>query len=583
MRRIWFVLRAVSVLGVSSSFAALRCEAASYQSNGSVSSVQALLRKAHDGDTITIPSGTFTWSNSVTISKAIKIQGAGSGRIIGRSRSNVAVGTGSKTFATQTGLNISGGDTLRIESMPLNNGVTDGRGTWMQGTVTSYSGTSLTMNVTTSGGSGTHDFWKVERLPATTLAHALDSNSLFVLNESTSGNIDLSGIRFTQFQPPSGGNGQNYFVELWITTNGKPIFIHDCWFSEPSGNHTAILVQSNQGVIWNCSIDAGAFGLTSGGITQFGKAPNYKVGAGSWTNPSMWGNLDTTGTGKLYVEDCDFHAMLNATSNDNGGKFVIRHCVYDNAGIGSHGADSSDIGMRYFEIYDSEFVFNSTKGDVLNLNYWVYLRGGTFVLTDCIMPLIQSQDYGTKPSFNFTVMNLQRNSGPNPCWGAGTSGGAKYPAPRQVGMGRVTGNGHDGLGRTNDSVTYVGDSEPIYVWNITGPTPSISTSDYGGNECSNPDHSSTYIRAGRDYFVGTPKPGYKKFVYPHPLSTSGSPPATAPSSQQQIKKKESKHERSKEGSGKRKPTIAMQTNLPPLRFLELNQKRKSLLIIKRVT
>ena len=86
--------------------------------------------------------------------------------------------------------------------------------------------------------------------------------------------------------------------------------------SEPDNNHTAILVQSLQGVIWNCSFDAGAFGLTAGGISQFGAAPDYPRGIASWTSPSTWGNLDTTGTNNFYVEDCDFHAMSNATSND---------------------------------------------------------------------------------------------------------------------------------------------------------------------------------------------------------------------------------------------------------------------------
>jgi hypothetical protein len=224
--------------------------------------------------------------------------------------------------------------------------------------------------------------------------------------------------------------------------------------------------------------------------------------------------------------------------------------------MGTHGADSSPYGHRYFEIYDSEFVFNSTNGDVLNINWWAYVRGGTFLVTDCIMPLIQSQDYGTKSSFNMTVMSLQRNAGPDACWGAGTSNGALYHCPRQVGFGYVTGNGKDGVRRSTDSVTYVGDSEPIYIWNITGPTPIISTSDYGGNECSNPDHSSNYIRAGRDYFVGTLKPGYQKFVYPHPLTTSGPPPATAANSQQQINKKEKKHKKAK----KRKRTRAQQNS-----------------------
>ena len=123
-----------------------------------------------------------------------------------------------------------------------------------------------------------------------------------------------------------------------------------------------------------------------------------------------------------------------------------------------------------------------------------------------------SQDYGDKPAFNMTVMNLQRNGGPNPCWGAGTSGGAAYPAPRQVGLGRVTG------ARGNDSMAYTGDSEPAYIWNNTGPSPvPIGISDYGpGQESSctgsTYDTSANYIKAERDYFVGTPKPGYAKYT-----------------------------------------------------------------------
>ena len=124
-----------------------------------------------------------------------------------------------------------------------------------------------------------------------------------------------------------------------------------------------------------------------------------------------------------------------------------------------------------------------------------------------------------------TVMNLRRNAGPNPCWGAGIPGN-QYPAPRQAGMGRVTGTAG------YDSITYVGDSEPIYIWNITGPTSTISITDYQSNGCSNPDTSTNYIQSGRDYFVGTPKPGYQKYTYPHPLrnSDSSSPPTSTTAS-----------------------------------------------------
>ena len=91
--------------------------------------------------------------------------------------------------------------------------------------------------------------------------------------------------------------------------------------------------------------------------------------ATAWTTLSKWGATDTTGRNNFYFEDCDFHAYLNFLSNDDNSRTVLRHCVFDNAGMGTHGADSSPYGQRHFEIYDSEFVFNSTNGDVLNIRF----------------------------------------------------------------------------------------------------------------------------------------------------------------------------------------------------------------------
>jgi hypothetical protein len=48
-----------------------------YDSDGSAASVQGLQNAALDGDTITLPSGTFTWTTGVNITKAITLQGAG--------------------------------------------------------------------------------------------------------------------------------------------------------------------------------------------------------------------------------------------------------------------------------------------------------------------------------------------------------------------------------------------------------------------------------------------------------------------------------------------------------------------------
>src|SRR5947208_9690545 len=51
-----------------------------YNSDGTATSVQYLHDNlAHDGDTITLPAGAFTWTTGVRLAKGITLQGAGVG------------------------------------------------------------------------------------------------------------------------------------------------------------------------------------------------------------------------------------------------------------------------------------------------------------------------------------------------------------------------------------------------------------------------------------------------------------------------------------------------------------------------
>jgi hypothetical protein len=150
----------------------------------------------------------------------------------------------------------------------------------------------------------------------------------------------------------------------------------------------------------------------------------------------------------------------------------------------------------------------------------LFIRGGTGVITDNVVDNITSTDYGNKPEVVLMVFNLQASVGPNPHWGYNIAG-VQYPCPRQVGMGYVTGTGVDGEGRTNDSITYVGDSEPIYQWNNSGGAvfsspdiPNYSTPTTGEDDVAD------YIQVGRDY-INVVKPGYAKYTYPHPLRSAG--------------------------------------------------------------
>jgi hypothetical protein len=58
---VWLRISATAtVILILSGFSLPRCGATVYQFDGSVPSVQPLHNAAHDGDTITLPAGTFT-------------------------------------------------------------------------------------------------------------------------------------------------------------------------------------------------------------------------------------------------------------------------------------------------------------------------------------------------------------------------------------------------------------------------------------------------------------------------------------------------------------------------------------------
>jgi hypothetical protein len=508
------------------------------------SDVQTAINSAAEGDTVVIPScpSGVGWSSGVRIAgKGITIQGQGSGRIIAYDNGieNLTVGTGTLTIniaGYSPGFNassITNGETLRVSE---NNNRTN----WMEGTVTALSGNTLTMNITSTGGSGTTHRWLVSTIPSTVIVNNSSSGALFVIAEDTTVNTNWNGIKIAY------GTGTSSAITPLYSSGGQAILIHDCWIEHGLNSGENIDSTTNRGVIWNCSFDG-----SSGNSGQLVNSSAFRIKgapATSWTTAATWGAADTTGQGNFYVETNDFHAFQAASDIDDNARAVWRYNLMDNAEFSTHGPDTSNYGERYFEYYNNTGVFNGySDGTTFNLpNGWVgIVRGGTFVVHDNTLPPIQSQDYGTKPDVEMALFNLHQNAGPNPCWGAGTTGGACYHVPRQVGYGYVTGTGTSpntsAVGcispETHDSITYVGDSEPAYIWaNSRQPLPNITLEDFAPNGCTNPDTVTNYIIAGRDFFNGsTAKPGYTPYTYPHPLTQGqGAPPPTPPQNLQAI-------------------------------------------------
>ena len=508
---------------------ASHCEATVYNSDGSAANVQALQDAASDGDTIAIPAGTFTWSTPVTISKAIKLQGPGSGRIIGDTKSFVTIGTGSKTFTTTREIaGIAVGQTLRIAKMPNYAGyAANARENYMEGTVTSYSGTTLVMNITSTGGSGTWTFWWIATQPSTTILNNYNNGAgnnngatpLIGLQENPNGPAELSGVQFKHL-PAS----NSAFIGITATTflSNIKALVHNCWFQTGDTASAAIYAGTNHGLIWNCSFDNSLWSANVEGI-------QVKISAnadnGSWSTNSTMGMDDTNGTTNFYVEDCDFHAYLTAMDFDDNSRAVVRYNSIDNCSMGNHGADTSNIGVRHFELYDNELIFDNFGSNCepqQDVQWFFWVRGGTGVITDNILPSITSQCGGTKSNIPLSVLNTRRDSGPYCCW-------TTYPAPHQPGQGY--GNGAV-LHSFSDSPCAAGDfsyyifAEPIYIWNNTGTAGnSTALNEDTTDQCSNNQHVADYIQEGRDYIIGL-KPGYTKFTYPHPLR--GASPAPTP-------------------------------------------------------
>lgn len=104
----------------------------------------------------TAASGSATAaSGSATAAAASAVEAASqAAALVGTSATSLAVGTGSKAFTTQASKQFGAGSFVMITS--------DANvANFMFGQVTAYSGTSLTVEVTAIGGSGTHADWTI--------------------------------------------------------------------------------------------------------------------------------------------------------------------------------------------------------------------------------------------------------------------------------------------------------------------------------------------------------------------------------------------------------------------------------------
>ncbi len=136
---------AFSAAAASASASAASSSASSASSSASTATTQAGIATTQAG-IATTQAGIATTAASQAASYAASYSGT--------STTSLAIATGAKVFTTQADKLWVSGQYLQIASAANN-------ANYMHGTVTSYSGTTLTMNITDIGGSGTLADWNI--------------------------------------------------------------------------------------------------------------------------------------------------------------------------------------------------------------------------------------------------------------------------------------------------------------------------------------------------------------------------------------------------------------------------------------
>jgi hypothetical protein len=344
------------------------------------------------------------------------------------------------------------------------------------------------------------------------------AGNLITLHTSTGAHVTLSQLALIPKNAAS-YNNQHVYIEDGPAGSLVPL-VHDCYFETGTdGTNRSIDWRASGGVCWNCHFWS---------HQQDNSGIRIEGGSLPWQSKSSYGVLDTGGVHNVYIEDCVFTDIyLQALDFDQWARVVVRHNTFSNSAVVTHGDTDQGIdgsGGRQTELYDNTFIFTlganggatpDKNGYPLNLNYWWYCRGGTFVSFNNVLPDITAQWLGSKATHTLIIQKLRRNAGTYACWDKG------YPAPFQPGWG-------------SDGTTVQGNSslkmvlDPIYVWNNRGGNNSntCTVEDYNPDDCGNNLSDSNYIVANREYYQNIARPNYTPYTYPHPLHSGVSPTAT---------------------------------------------------------
>jgi hypothetical protein len=482
------------------------CEATVYYSDGSAANLQAIHdNQAQNGDTITLPAGTFTWTTGVTISKGITLQGAGIGQTILRD----AMTTGASTLR----FNLATGRAARLTGIEMTDG---GR--------TTNPGAAGVLQVQGSNSPGTTFRWDHCRWNQLGGVASLDTvvgvidHVDFVFGARSNNAMFLWDTRW---------GGGEYGDGSWSASTGfgtaqMGLFIEDCTVTSTLSGYVTGFTDAYNGarfVVRHCTLT---------GNTMVQNHGTESSGRGRGTRAMEIYNNTIGGTGLSSVVGGSRSGTVLFHDNTTTGYLIP--LVFNLSNYRTHypfapwaGADGANVwDVNEPNIFATGTAATSSFGTTVTVsgvnwitNQWV----GYSVRRTSNVCNANTITFGLILGNTSNTITYTSNGG--------------YPissltfcAGDTLEIRRVH-HVFDGIGRAVGSLITGTNPTPPLNWNDQVTEPCYSWNNFQGSAHANFAITDPSIRAGEHFFNDTPMPGYTPYVYPHPL-VSGQQPSPTP-------------------------------------------------------
>ena len=469
-----------------------------YNSDGSSTNVQSIHDTlAQNGDTITVPAGTFSWTTRVNISKAVQLQGAGIGQTIildaVQNDRLLSIGLVAGNLTRITGIEFHDGSRVKVQGAP--NGIIRVDGS------------------NTDGSRFRWDNCKWDNLNGNpvidTVIGVIDHNQI------------LFGNRVNEWIYPYGSrwNGGSWGDGSWAAPAnwGSPEFL----FFE---DNTIICSNTRiEGAITDCfggarivfrrnavvGANIGNHGTESPGRSRSSRAMDIYLNQFSCNNVNRYAGSNRGG-GELYHDNTVTNCWGNPNTLNTLSAFRMLTAFFVWGGAdGTNGWDKNNLSNPFFSgtaasagnltvtVAGSPWIANQWSGYTIKKTSgtggFAYIRSNTTNTAT-----FNASGFGRDLSFiagdTFDINNVDQSiDQPGTGQSAFLSGNTPTPPP----------NWNQAL-------------EPCYSWNNTND----------GLPFNNFNAEESNIRQGVHYFNNTALPDYVPYVYPHPLVSGASPTPT---------------------------------------------------------